>query len=85
MCFSSLEAEQRIQLAWNCLKVGVISLTEQGVLSEVCCQYVSEFEYEFSVGHASTFSSLCPHAVGGLAFNCMNVSLDVWTFRKLLS
>lgn len=74
---ASLEAEQRFQLARNCLKAGVISLTEQGVVSVICYQYMPEFEYEFAFGYASTFSSLCPHAFGELAFNCMNVSLDV--------
>lgn len=76
MCFGYLEAEQRIQLAGNCLKWGVISLIGQGVVSVICCQYVSEFEHEFAFGHASTFFSLCPHTVGGLAFNCMDVSLS---------
>lgn len=44
--------------------------------SVICCHYVSEFEHEFAFGHGSTFFSLCPHILGGLAFNCMNVSLS---------
>lgn len=51
-------------------------------MSIICCQYVSECEYELAFGRASTFSSLCPHTVEVLVFDCVNVSLDVWTLRN---
>lgn len=80
--FSTLEAEQRIQLCRELLESRVISLIVQGVVSIICHQYVPKFEYELAFGHVSISSSLCSHTVEGLGFDCINVSLDVWTPRN---
>lgn len=71
--FSTLEAEQRIQLFRELLQSRVIFLIVQGVVS-ICHQYVSEFEYELAFGHISISSSLCSHTVEGLGFDSINVS-----------